>query len=140
MSLKLSEILNQLEITFDLSDDPVIEKVSALDEAQRTLIRVSDLAVIRDPYVILGLVILAVFVLFLVSKMPQSKEEGAMPSLGDTFAELAKTIGPKWKALDSQVLAKYQKLAVQERNRYASECAAYRAQQAQDEKELLLKE
>lgn len=70
------------------SDD--IADFGALDEAQRTLIRVSDLAVIRDPYVILGLVILAVFVLFLVSKMPQSKEEGAMPSLGDTFAELAK--------------------------------------------------
>lgn len=70
------------------SDD--IADFSALEESKRALIRVSDLAVIRDPYVILGLVILAVFVLFLVSKMPQSKEEGPMPSLGDTFKKLGK--------------------------------------------------
>ena len=68
------------------SDD--IADFSALEESKRALIRVSDLAVIRDPYVILGLVILAVFVLFLVNKMPQSKEEGTMPSLSDTFKEL----------------------------------------------------
>ncbi|QTD38510.1 L-fucose:H+ symporter permease [Polaribacter batillariae] len=68
------------------SDD--IVNFSALDETKRALIRVSDLAVIRDPYVILGLVILAVFVLFLVNKMPQSKEEGTMPSLKDTFKKL----------------------------------------------------
>lgn len=70
------------------SDD--IADFSALDESTRAAVRVSDLAVIRDPYVVLGLVILAVFVLFLVNKMPQSKEEGTMPSLGDTFRELGK--------------------------------------------------
>ncbi|MEP3836775.1 MAG: L-fucose:H+ symporter permease [Algibacter sp.] len=68
------------------SDD--IADFSALDDAKRTMIKVADLAVIRDPYVVLGLVILAVFVLFLVNKMPQSKEEGVMPSLGDTFGKL----------------------------------------------------
>lgn len=68
------------------SDD--IADFGALDEAKRAMIKVADLAVIRDPYVILGLVILVVFVLFLVSKMPQSKEEGDMPSLGDTFRKL----------------------------------------------------
>jgi MFS transporter, FHS family, L-fucose permease len=46
--------------------------------------------VIRDPYIILGLVILSVFILFVVSKMPQTKEEGVMPNIGDTFAVLAK--------------------------------------------------
>ena len=70
------------------SDD--IANFEALDTAKRAMIRVADLAVIRDPYVMLGLVILAVFVLFLVSKMPQSKAEGAMPSLGHTFGELSK--------------------------------------------------
>jgi len=69
------------------SDD--IADFGALDEAKRAMIKVADLAVIRDPYVVLGLVILAVFVLFVVSKMPQSKEEGEMPSLGDTFVKLA---------------------------------------------------
>ncbi len=68
------------------SDD--IADFGALDEAKRAMIKVADLAVIRDPYVILGLVILAVFVLFLVNKMPQSKEDGVMLSLGETFKKL----------------------------------------------------
>jgi FHS family L-fucose permease-like MFS transporter len=70
------------------SDD--ITDFAALDETKRALIRVTDLAVIRDPYVILGLVITVVFVLFMVSKMPQSKAEGSMTSLNDTFGELIK--------------------------------------------------
>lgn len=69
------------------SDD--IADFSALEEASKILIKTSDLLVIRNPYVILGLVIIGVFVLFVVSKMPQSKEEGAMPKIGDTFAVLA---------------------------------------------------
>ncbi|MBE7326210.1 MFS transporter, partial [Nocardioides sp. Y6] len=59
------------------SDD--ISDFSALDEASKILIKTSDLMVIRNPYVILGLVIIGVFVLFLVSKMPQSKDEGTTP-------------------------------------------------------------
>ena len=70
------------------SDD--ITDFSVLDEASKTLIRTTDLMVIRDPYVMLGLFIVAVFVIFLVSKMPQSKEEGDMPKIGETFAILAK--------------------------------------------------
>ena len=61
-----------------------------IDEASKVLIKTSDLLVIRNPYVILGLVLIGVFVLFVVSKMPQSKDEGGMPSIGDTFATLAK--------------------------------------------------
>lgn len=70
------------------SDD--IADFSTLDEAKRALIRLSDLAVIRDPYVILGLVILAVFALFLIVKMPQSKADGNMPNISKTFSELGK--------------------------------------------------
>ena len=70
------------------SDD--ITDFGALDEAKRALIRLADLAVIRDPYVILGLVILAIFIIFLIVKMPQSKAEGSMPSLSKTFSELGK--------------------------------------------------
>lgn len=70
------------------SDD--IKDFSALDEASKILIKTSDLMVIRNPYVILGLVIIGVFVLFIVSKMPQSKDEEDMPSIGNTFAVLAK--------------------------------------------------
>jgi len=70
------------------SDD--IQDFSALDEASKILIKTSDLLVIRDPYVILGLLLIGVFVLFVVSKMPQSRDEGGMPKIGDTFAILAK--------------------------------------------------
>ena len=47
------------------SDD--ISDYSALDEASKTLIKTADLMVIRDPYVILGLVIIGVFILFVFS-------------------------------------------------------------------------
>jgi FHS family L-fucose permease-like MFS transporter len=70
------------------SDD--VKDFSALDEASKILIKTSDLLVIRDPYVILGLVLIGVFILFVVNKMPQSKEEGDMPNISDTFAILAK--------------------------------------------------
>lgn len=70
------------------SDD--IANFSALDEASKVLIRTSDLMVIRNPYVILGLVIAMVFVLFVVSKMPQSKDKGTTPKIGETFAVLSK--------------------------------------------------
>lgn len=73
------------KITSDDYDD-----FSALSEAKKTMIRTSDLMVIRDPYVILGLLILAVFVLIVVSKMPQAKGEDSIPSLKDTFDGLIK--------------------------------------------------
>ena len=70
------------------SDD--ITDFSALDEASKLLVKTSDLLVIRNPYVILGLVLIGVFVLFVVSKMPQSKDEGGMPSIKNTFSSLIK--------------------------------------------------
>ena len=42
-----------------------------LEEAQKAVIRAHDLVVIRDPYVILGLVVIAMFVLIVLTKMPQ---------------------------------------------------------------------
>jgi FHS family L-fucose permease-like MFS transporter len=70
------------------SDD--IADFSALDEVSKTLIKTTDLMVIRDPYVILGLVILGVLVLFSVSKMPHSKDEDAQGNIGNTFTKLFK--------------------------------------------------
>jgi len=68
------------------SDD--ISDFSALEEASKALIRTSDLMVIRNPYVVLGLVIIGVFVLFIVSKMPQTKADGNLPKIGETFKAL----------------------------------------------------
>ena len=73
----------------NLQSDDIVD-FSALEEASKTLIRTTDLLVIRDPYVVLGLFITVVFVIFLVSKMPQSKAEGEMPKIGETFASLGK--------------------------------------------------
>lgn len=68
------------------SDD--IKDFDMLSAAQKALIRTSDLMVIREPYVILGLVIIGVFILIAVSKMPQAKIEGSLPSIGETFTGL----------------------------------------------------
>ena len=70
------------------SDD--ITDFSALDEVSKTLIKTTDLMVIRDPYVILGLVILGVLILFSVSKMPHSKSEDMHGNIGSTFLNLFK--------------------------------------------------
>ena len=89
--LNLAQAFNPIGLMFGLfvaqqfvlknlqSDD--VDNYSALDEASKVLIKTSDLIVIRNPYVILGLVIIAVFVLFVVNKMPQSKDEGGMPKI-----------------------------------------------------------
>ena len=46
---------------------------SGLDVAEKTAVRTHDLTVIRDPYVILGLVVLIMFVIILLLKMPERK-------------------------------------------------------------------
>ena len=70
------------------SDD--IANFSTLEAVQKTLIRTSDLLVIRNPYVILGLVVLAVFVLILIAKMPQAKGYETNAPMGETFSKLFK--------------------------------------------------
>lgn len=76
-------VLDQLQ-----SDD--YENFAVLDDAKKALIRTSDLMVIRDPYVILGLVVLAVLVVILVSKMPQARDKDGTVSLKNTFSSLLK--------------------------------------------------
>jgi FHS family L-fucose permease-like MFS transporter len=68
------------------SDD--ITDFSALDEVSKTLIKTTDLMVIRDPYVILGIVIIGVLVLFTLSKMPDSKDDSQNSNIGQTFKKL----------------------------------------------------
>ena len=46
-----------------------------LSEAEKSEIRLHDLAVIRNPYVIIGLVVLAVFVIIALKKMPKTENE-----------------------------------------------------------------
>ena len=48
---------------------------STLSEAEKAVIRVHDLAVIRNPYVAIGLVVLVVFVIIALTKMPRTQSE-----------------------------------------------------------------
>ena len=70
------------------SDD--INDFSVLDEISKNLIKTSDLMVIRDPYVILGIVILVVFVLFAISKMPNTKDDKLKGNLNYVVKKLLK--------------------------------------------------
>ena len=72
------------------SDD--IQNFASLDEASKLLIKTTDLMTIRDPYVILGLVILGIFVLFLVNKIPESKntEKSSSENTGQALRALIK--------------------------------------------------
>ena len=70
------------------SDD--ISDFSALDEVPKTLIKTADLMVIRDPYVILGLVIIGVFILFVFIKMPDSNDKSSNKNVGVIIKKLAK--------------------------------------------------
>ncbi|UKM63819.1 L-fucose:H+ symporter permease [Flavobacteriaceae bacterium GSB9] len=62
-----------------------------LDEAAKTVVRTSDLQVIRNPYVILGLVVIGFFVLIAVMKMPQNKEQESRVHIGNSIGRLFKS-------------------------------------------------
>lgn len=57
-----------------------------LSEAEKASIRLHDLAVIRDPYVMLGLVVLVIFIIIAFKKMPQTssavRQDNALATLG----------------------------------------------------------
>lgn len=87
VGLILGLLVAQQFVLKNLQSDDVTDYAS-LDVAKKAMIRTSDLMVIRDPYVILGLVILLVFVLIAVNKMPQARGKGDIPSLKDTTKSL----------------------------------------------------
>lgn len=62
----------------------------SLSEAEKASIRLHDLAVIRDPYVALGLLVLAVFIVVAITKIPSTKEQG-------TYGKTSDTLGRLWK-------------------------------------------
>ncbi len=65
------------------------EKIfSTLSEAEKAGIRLHDLAIIRDPYVVIGLVVLLVFVVFLVSKIPNNQAKSENAGAGVTIGRL----------------------------------------------------
>jgi len=62
----------------------------SLDESAKATIRSNDLMVIRDPYVFLGVVVLAILVVIALVKMPENKVEGAKLDFNPTLKRLFK--------------------------------------------------
>ncbi len=62
---------------------------STLNEAEKAAIRTNDLMVIRNPYVMLGLVVLVMFVLIALYNMPQNKSSVSSKT-SDVFKRLFK--------------------------------------------------
>ena len=73
------------------SDD--INDFSNLDQSTKLIIKSSDLIVIRDPYVILGLVVIGIFLVILFYKMPKSKKSEGSPS----FRKVLNTLSINYK-------------------------------------------
>ena len=61
-----------------------------LPETEKVAIRAHDLAVIRDPYVMLGFVVMAMFFIIAISKMPKRKNADHSIRTMDTFKRLIK--------------------------------------------------
>ena len=61
-----------------------------LTPEEKNDVRSHDLAVIRDPYVAIGLLVVLVFIVIGLTKMPKTKEQGERGPLKDTFARLWK--------------------------------------------------
>jgi FHS family L-fucose permease-like MFS transporter len=82
-------ILNSLQSS---ATDPSgkVYLFDSLDESAKAAIRSNDLMVIRDPYVFLGLVVLAILVVIALAKMPENKVEGAKLDFIPTLKRLFK--------------------------------------------------
>ncbi|MBJ2175917.1 L-fucose:H+ symporter permease [Aureibaculum sp. A20] len=63
---------------------------STLDEAQKAIIRTHDLSIIRNPYVILGFVVIAMLIVIAVTKMPKRKKNENQTSALSSFKRLFK--------------------------------------------------
>ncbi len=61
---------------------------STLSEAEKAGIRLHDLAVIRNPYVVIGLVVLVVFLVIACAKIPNNQDKTKMSSAGVCLSRL----------------------------------------------------
>lgn len=61
---------------------------NTLAEGDKAAIRLHDLAVIRDPYVMLGCVVLLLFILLFFVKIPQAGHQESLPSIRSTLGRL----------------------------------------------------
>jgi FHS family L-fucose permease-like MFS transporter len=81
-------ILNALQSNNTDADGKII--FESLDESAKAVIRTADLMVIRDPYVILGLVVLGILVVIAMAKMPENKDSNSKVDFRNTMSRLLK--------------------------------------------------
>ncbi len=73
----------------DARGDLIFETLST---AEKAAIRTHDLAVIRDPYVILGFVVIAMLMVIIFAKMPRRDSTDHVIHAGDSFKRLMKNV------------------------------------------------
>ena len=79
-------ILSSLQSDDTLADGSPV--YATLSDSAKAIVRTADLAVIRDPYVFLGLVVLIFLVLIAVLKMPQNKDQESKVNVGESIKRL----------------------------------------------------
>jgi len=63
---------------------------TSLDESAKSVIRTADLMVIRDPYVMLGLVVMGILVVIAMAQMPENKDSNSKVDFKNTMRRLLK--------------------------------------------------
>ncbi|HSF52985.1 MAG TPA: L-fucose:H+ symporter permease [Algoriphagus sp.] len=81
-------ILNSLQSNNTDENGKII--FDSLDEAAKAVIRTNDLMVIRNPYVMLGLVVIGIFVVISMIKMPENADSTGKVDFGPTMRRLVK--------------------------------------------------
>ncbi|MBY5950969.1 L-fucose:H+ symporter permease [Algoriphagus marincola] len=79
-------ILNSLQSNETDADGMII--YSTLEESAKAVIRTNDLMVIRNPYVMLGLVVLGILILIALVKMPENKDNKGVIDFWPTMRRL----------------------------------------------------
>ena len=72
----------------EIRDDAGRLVFSSLDPIEKALVRTHDLAVIRDPYVILGFVVILMLLIISLAKMPSNKNDGKQIRFIDSLKRL----------------------------------------------------
>ena len=87
IGLLIGLLIAQQFVLKNLKSDDIIS-FENLDLTQKILIKTSDLMVIRDPYVVLGLIVLIFLTIISIVKMPQFKEDDKSFSIKKTLSKL----------------------------------------------------
>ena len=81
-------ILNSLQSNETDENGEII--FTSLDESAKAVIRTADLMVIRNPYVLLGLVVLGILMIIALVKMPENKDSNNQIDFSNTMKRLFK--------------------------------------------------